>query len=288
MYKDIFGKNRIKVNLHTHTTESDGERTPDEVAQIYRDHGYDAIAITDHWNYGEEHICDNGLLVLSGVEYNIYNVSSKDGLFHIVGVGMEHEPEIDKSASAQDAINAIRAAGGLAVIAHPAWSLNTPAHIMALEGGEATEIYNSISGVHMSRRPDSSLIVDMLGAIGRFYPLLATDDAHHYDNDHCYSWIMAEAEECSREAILSAVREQRFYATQGPEIHMWREGDEFVVRCSPCKEIVFFSDMVWTPRVFVGEGITEARYTPRSAETFIRAEVMDENGKRAWTNCVVL
>jgi len=46
--------------------------------------------------------------------------------------------------------------------------------------------------------------------------------------------------------------------------------------------------MVWTPRVFEGEGITEARYTPRDGETFIRAEVMDAQGKRAWTNCVIL
>jgi hypothetical protein len=95
---------------------------------------------------------------------------------------------------------------------------------MALENADATEIYNSISAVHMSRRPDSGIIVDMLGAIGRFYPLLATDDAHHYDNDNCISWIMAEAEECTKESILKAVREQKFYATQGPEVHLWREG----------------------------------------------------------------
>ena len=287
MYTDIFGKTRYKINLHTHTTVSDGGKTPDEAADIYRSAGYDAIAITDHWKYGEERVCDNGLLVLSGAEYNIYNVSAKDGLFHIVGVGMDVDPGLDKSASAQEAINAIKAAGGLAVIAHPAWSLNTPAHIMALENADATEIYNSVSAVHMSRRPDSGIIVDMLGAVGRFYPLLATDDVHYYDgSDECVAWIMAEAEECTKDAILKAVREQKFYATQGPEIHLSIDGDEAVVRCSPCKEIVFLSELVWSPRVFEGEGITEARYKIRDGETYIRAEVMDADGKRAWTNCI--
>ena len=62
-----------------------------------------------------------------------------------------------------------------------------------------------------------------------------------------------------------------------------REGDELVVRCSPVKEIVFFSDAVWSARVFVGDGLTEARYTPRDFETFIRAEITDADGKRAWS-----
>ena len=48
MYKDIFGKTRQKVGLHIHTTNSDGRATPEESAEIYKAHGYDAIAFTDH------------------------------------------------------------------------------------------------------------------------------------------------------------------------------------------------------------------------------------------------
>ena len=35
-------------NTHTHTTESDGNAPPMEVARWYRDHGYDFVVITDH------------------------------------------------------------------------------------------------------------------------------------------------------------------------------------------------------------------------------------------------
>ena len=53
MYKDIFGKTRQKVGLHIHTTNSDGKATPEEVIEIYKAHGYDAIAFTDHNRYNE-------------------------------------------------------------------------------------------------------------------------------------------------------------------------------------------------------------------------------------------
>ncbi|MBR4070696.1 MAG: PHP domain-containing protein, partial [Bacteroidaceae bacterium] len=200
MTTDIYGKTRYRVNLHTHTTRSDGKKTPEEAAKIYREAGYDAIALTDHWNYGES-FEQYGLTVLSGVEYNIKNTHPREGLFHIVGVGMERDPRLDDTADAQAAIDAIKSAGGLAIIAHPAWSLNTPQQIMALRGGDVTEIYNSVSGVHMSRRPDSGVIVDMLGAQGVFYPLVADDDTHYYDNDACVSYIEVAAESCTREAL---------------------------------------------------------------------------------------
>lgn len=270
-----------------HTTLSDGKKSPVEAAQIYRDAGYDAIAITDHWSFGEAGEFED-MTILSGAEYNIFDSNTRDGLFHIVGVGMQNDPELRADSDAQTAIDAIRKAGGLAILAHPAWSLNTPAQILPLKNVDVTEIYNSVSGVHMSRRPDSGLIVDMLGAQGRFYPLIADDDTHYYDGEECMSWIMVQAFDRTRSSLLRAIRNGNFYATQGPEVHLLREGDEFVVRCSPCREIVFLSDWVWSPRCFTGEGLTEARYTPREEETFIRAEVTDASGRRAWTNCVVI
>jgi len=160
------------------------------------------------------------------------------------------------------------------------------AEILKLQGFHATEIYNSVSGVHMSRRADSSLIVDMLAMRGCCFPLIAADDAHYYDNDSCKSWIMVEAEDNAREYLIPAIRNGRFYATQGPEIHLTREGDEFVVTCSPVSEIVFHSNFVWSRRVFEGNGLTEARYTLRPGECFIRAEVTDRDGKRAWSRII--
>jgi hypothetical protein len=286
MQKDLFGKTRYKINLHTHTTISDGRKPPEYVCKTYKDNGYDAIAITDHWKFGEQYVADNGLLVLSGAEYNILNVLPKDGLFHIVGVGMDTNPNLPQSASTQDVIDAINANGGMPIIAHTAWSLNTPQQVASLKNAYVTEIYNTVSGLHMSRRADSSLIVDMLGAMGKFYNLIATDDAHYYDGDECKSFIMVEADSLTKNDIIKAILNGKFYASQGPEVHAYREGDEIVVKCSPCSEIVFLSDWVWSKRVVEGESLTEARYTPVANETYVRVQVKDKDGNLAWTNCI--
>ena len=65
-----------------------------------------------------------------------------------------------------------------------------------------------------------------------------------------------------------------------------RLGDEFVVTCSPCSEILFLSDRPWAKRVFVGDELTKAYYTPTQNESFIRVQITDKNGKMAWTNPV--
>ncbi|MBO5881196.1 MAG: hypothetical protein J6Q57_06190, partial [Paraprevotella sp.] len=39
--------------------------------------------------------------------------------------GYDYAPELTKENTAQEAVDAINAAGGLAILAHPAWSLNT-------------------------------------------------------------------------------------------------------------------------------------------------------------------
>lgn len=288
MFKDIFGKTRQKLGLHIHTTLSDGKYAPDVTAKIYKEAGYDAIALTDHWYFGEAKEL-GGLPIISGCEYNIGFVDCNEGVYHILALFCESEPKgIEKTDSPQAIIDKIHEVGGLCVLAHPAWSLNTPEMIKTLRGVDATEIYNAVSGINFSRRADSSLIVDMLAMQGYFYPLLATDDCHYYEEGDCTnSYIMVECESLGREELMQAIREKKFYATQGPEIHLTRVGDAFRVDCSEVCEIVFMSNASFSHRTFVGEALTSAEYKPRHPhETYIRAYVVDKNGKYAWTNCV--
>ena len=68
MITDQFGKKWYKGNLHTHSTNSDGRLSPEEVIRLYREEDYDFLALTDHWFMGEERQEENFLL-LSGAEY---------------------------------------------------------------------------------------------------------------------------------------------------------------------------------------------------------------------------
>ena len=286
MYIDLKGKTRQKVALHQHTTLSDGGLSPEEVLSTYKQMGYDAVALTDHWRFGAAGSYD-GVTVISGGEYNIGGHAGEKGVYHIVGLFMDSDPELSKQDDAQFIIDRVHAVGGLAVLAHPAWSLNTPEMILALRDVDATEIYNGVSERGESFRPDSSLIVDMIASRGVDYPLLATDDAHYYNGiDNGLGYVMVEAEGNSADEIRRAIVEKRFYATQGPEIHFYRDGDKFCVDCSPVSHIYFASNQVWCRRATHGEGLTHAEYKLDHEDVFLRAFVVDADGKYAWSNII--
>lgn len=290
MTKDMFGTNRLKVNLHLHTSESDGQKTAREAAAIYRAAGYDAIAITDHWRYRESGEID-GLRILSGAEYNIGGPDGAKGVFHILALGCGRKPHIEKNDQAQTIIDEINRCRGLAVLAHPAWSLNTVDQTLGLHGIGATEIYNTVSDAGQSSRPYSGDFVDTSACRGRLYPLLADDDTHYYNGeDETTSYIMlACGSEASDAEMLEAIRRKDFYATQGPEIHLFREGNRITVKCSPVCRISLFSNTVWAwDRCVRGSNLTEHSCEVQPFETFVRAEVTAADGRKAWSNIMDL
>ena len=277
-----------KIGLHIHTTLSDGKLTPEEVAKKYKAAGYDAIAITDHWKYYPEGELE-GLRILSGCEYNIGGGDATEGVMHLVGVGMKEEIKFPiRPVSRQEIIDAIKNAGGMVALAHPAWSLNTLEDVKALHGIDMLEIYNSVSDAHQSMRPYSGYIVDILADNGIFFPLTATDDAHYYDgSDETKSYIVVDSKSLDTAAIFDAIRNCRFYATQGPRLSVKREGNLIKAECSECERICFFSNYVWaSDRVFRGEGLTYAEHPIRDGEKWIRVEVRDSEGREAWSNII--
>ncbi len=296
MYIDNAGKTWFKGNLHMHTTESDGSLTPKEAAELYRNNGYDFIARTDHWKVGPADEFD-GILCLSGCEYNIGG-HPKEGVFHIVGVGMTADPMLPRGSAehpltGQEIVNGIREKDGLAIIAHPAWSLNTPEQILSIHRDtpfDMTEIFNSTSDMPRNCRPYSGLITDMLACAGVFLPLGAADDSHLYaDWDRCRSFIWVQAEACTRDAILTAIRQGKFYASQAPRMDVrWLDG-KVLVDCDPVCEIVYYTDSVWTGhRSDVGENLTHGEYVPSAVDTFVRVEVKDAAGRYGWSQYILV
>ena len=69
---------RLRANLHTHTTASDGNETSDEVIRLYAEKGYDIIAITDHRTFGisateYRTVAGQKVLVIKGIEAGLYH-----------------------------------------------------------------------------------------------------------------------------------------------------------------------------------------------------------------------
>ncbi len=298
MYTDQNGKTWYKGNLHTHTTNSDGRKSPEDVIALYRAHGYDFLALTDHWKRSETSMTDDGMLLLSGVEYNINGADIIKGVFHIVCIGAKGDPAsewTEQTLTAQNVIHAIHAHGGLAILAHPAWSMNTVDQIMSLEDIDATEIYNSVSGLPYNCRPDSGIVIDQCAARGRALPCTAADDSHFYCGEECYSYIYVQADALTEDSLLDAIRAGRFYATQGPRfsITVTEDADAHtktvMVSCAqpegaaPIKTVVFYTGSVWcSGRSVNGDTVTEASFVMQEKDRFVRVECIDTDGRRGF------
>ena len=80
-----------KIDLHMHSTVSDGTDTPEELLQRVRDAGIKLFALTDHDDvkgYGmiRKVIADDDPQLLSGVEFSCRDGKGK---YHILGYGFD-------------------------------------------------------------------------------------------------------------------------------------------------------------------------------------------------------
>lgn len=274
-----------KGNTHMHTTVSDGRLSPEAAAALYRSQGYDFIVQTDHWKVSPERV-DDGLLVMQGVEFDVYPPRQTA---HIIGVGVTRSilDRVGRDSTAQQIVDAVNADGGCAILAHPSWSLNTPEFMCGMNGLAAAEIYNTFSGVPWNAdRADASILLDVTATWGQLLPQVAADDSHHYTGEACRSYTMVQAERCDSASIVRALKQGRFYASQGPRfLRVEVLEDRLLLRMSPACRVTFNSNLPWVSgRCRSGVGITEAEYIfqKERGETFVRCEIQDQYGARAW------
>lgn len=274
-----------------HTTISDGLLSPEEAAAVYKKAGYDFISFTDHWAQSEAKTTVDGLLMLSGCEWDTGDMINYP-VYHIVGVGMEKPVSLKKTPSLppQSIIDAINSAGGAAILAHPAWSVTDLAASMRLRGLSGAEVYNTVSGLPWNgQRADSSHYFDLWATGGKKINCMAADDSHFYNGEQTRSFIMVKASERSQDAIKSSILKGDFYASQGPRFDSVTVKDGQVkVACSPVEHIVFYSNTVWcSDRVAAGKTGT-ASYQIKPTDKYVRIELTDTNGNRAWCSPTIV
>lgn len=160
-----FDENDYKkdVNLHIHTTFSDGKATPEEILRQAKQLKMKKIAISDH-NTVNAYLANevlNDELVISAIEFDCWYMGC---LIHILGYGIDVKNEEIQALCAktkagteadivrlfsfrapQKVINAIHNAGGVAVLAHPAccWVLSLRCLVKRLKkmGLDGLEVY---------------------------------------------------------------------------------------------------------------------------------------------------
>ena len=291
----------LKCALHAHTTRSDGELAPKGLARHYERAGYDVLAITDHWKItgaGQD-----ALLVIASIELNCILPGARDG--HVLAFGVSASEQdvrelASDSAGLETTAGWVEEHGGVAFLAHPYWTGVMPGTLDLPENVTGIEVYNAGCELEVGRGL-SAVHWDELLEAGRLCPAIATDDSHHpgFDSDLAWTWV--HVPERSRESVLAALAGGTFYSSSGPLIlDVRRDGDAFVVSCSPCRSVVLVSGKAMGAAVHVGrlgyrhhgrelecDGnglVVQARLDIPPAARHVRIEVMDASGKKAWAN----
>ena len=275
----------LKANLHTHTKVSDGDQAPaDRVAQ-YAAAGYQVLAMTDHRVVAMvEPLERPGITLLRGFEAH---PACPDGpVYHLVCLNVPPNHPYDEALPANDTIAAVRAAGGEVIVAHPYWCGHSVEHLLALENVIGVEVYNATCG--KIGKADSSMFWDYLLAAGRFLPAVAVDDVHR-GRDIFMGWTMLRAASPAVADVMAALRAGSYYASCGPEFVDFRLVNGVAeLRCSPVSEIHFMCRGACGNSLYAdgGTGLTEARWPVPKGAGYVRVQVADTQGRRAWLNPV--
>jgi hypothetical protein len=297
-----------KGNTHTHTLNSDGDSTPDEVVRWYRDHRYHFLVLTDH-NFLTDvtalnalHGADERFLVIRGEEVSS---SFEKKPLHINGLDPTRlvEAQTDGTSVAdvlQQNVDAIRMANGVPHINHPnfGWAI-TADDLASLRNNKLFEVYNGhpmVNNLGGSGRPGLEQVWDTILSRGVLLYGIATDDAHHFKRltDPTSSrpgqgWVVVRAASLEARAILEALERGDFYASTGVELADYQVADGAItIKVKP---------ITWAGyRIqFIGRGGTvleevqgpDATYRIKGTEGYVRAKVLESDGSVAWTQPVM-
>ncbi len=272
----------LRGNLHTHSTESDGVRPPQLVADDYAARGYDFLAISDHDTFTDPSSYEtSALITIPAVE------TSANGphVLHLPAT-QAVEPVEDR----QEVIDAITDDGGVAIPAHPNWQPSFDHWsidlLSEIEGYVGIEIYNGLVEQHPgdARATD---VWDQLLSSGRRVWGYANDDAHR-PWEVAKAWNVVQVHERTRPAILDALAHGRSYASTGVTIESIRVDDGVIdLETTNATRIDLISD----------HGVVQQRIDGPAATfrvpdqlvhhgpdfSYIRVECRGAGGVQAWT-----
>ncbi|MBR2466745.1 MAG: PHP domain-containing protein [Clostridia bacterium] len=217
-------KKQYRANLHCHSTLSDGKKTPQELKEMYKSHGYDVLAITDHERPAQhQDMSDKDFIMLTGYEcyirqdphgkYNAFekeihlNLFAKDpmnvkmicfnedycsylkrdnAISQLERVGSERPREYSVSY-VNEYIRTAKDNGYIVAYNHPFWSMESEADILDYEGFFSMEMCNYSSWVQNHLEYNAALYDKMLKMGKRVFCHGSDDNHNKYPTDSILS-----------------------------------------------------------------------------------------------------
>src|SRR5262245_40037615 len=297
-----------KGNTHTHTLNSDGDSTLDEVAKWYREHGYQFVVLTDH-NVLTPVDALNGLfgmdeqfLIVKGEE--VTDPFNGEPL-HINGLDISARVAPQGGTSVVDVVqrdvDAIRQAGGVPHINHPnfGWAI-TREQLQQVRNNRLFEIFNGhpmVNNVGGGGIPGMEEVWDTILSNGTLLYGIAVDDAHVFKDPGNPNvpgpgrgWVVVRAPRLETRALLDALERGDFYASTGVELADYQASARQITVA--VKATGFSKYRIQ----FIGKGgrvlreVLEptATYDIRGDEGYVRARVLESNGRTAWCQPMIV
>lgn len=295
-----------KGNTHTHTLNSDGDSTPEEVVRWYREHHYNFLVLSDHNFFTEVdglnavHGARGKFILIPGVE-----VTDRFGTkpIHVNGLNLQRLVEPQGGSSVVDTVqrnvDAMRSAEGVPHINHPnfGWAISAE-DLAKVKNNKLFEIFNGhplVNNMGGGDAPGLEEVWDILLSGGMTIYGIAVDDAHHFKRpwDRHASrpgrgWVVVRAAELNPLAILEAMERGEFYSSTGVEL------EEYSVTPEQISITIRQGGGARHTTHFIGQNgavlqevtTSPAVYRFRGDESYVRAKVMDSNGHFAWTQPV--
>lgn len=297
--------NLYKTNLHCHTTVSDGKFTPAEIKEMYKAHGYHAVAYTDHQiakPHGE--LTDESFVALTGIEIAAMG-DIAPSCVHACGISRDPDAEIFIENTVGDYVTDINR--GIAILNekncittlnHPRWSGTTPEMMREIKGYKNIEVLNGYEDVNDGYGDCSETYEAELRRGNTPLPV-ATDDSHGaYEGgaglEYFRGFTMIKARELTYSALIEALDAGDFYASSGAVIkELWIEDGVLHIECSPVYGIYIHGKRYTHRKALASstdsfECVDVDLRDKFSDSDYIYVQVAARNGTRAWTQAYSL
>ena len=294
-----------KGNLHTHTINSDGDSSPDTVARWYKERRYHFLALTDH-NYftdpqglNEFLAADDRFLLLTGEEVTsrYENKPVHVNAFRLTST-IPASFGGDVVETIQKNVDAIRTHGAIPSLNHPnfVWGVNA-GELAQVENLNLFEVYNghpTTNDAGAGGVLGTEGIWDHVLSAGKRLYGIAVDDAHAFKSfapelsNPGRGWIHVRAAELSSEAILGAIEQGEFYASTGVELEdVENTGRGLVIRINERDRAKYTVRFIGQGGKLLAESFDNpAEYQLKPGDAYVRATVLDSNGRAAWVQPV--
>jgi len=291
-----------KGNLHTHTVNSDGDSTPDDVVRWYRERDYQFLVLTDH-NYltsvdglNAVHGADDKFLVVKGEE-----VTDRFGAkpIHINGLDVSRLVAPTGGASVLDVVqrtvDAIRDARGVPSINHPnfGWAIS-PEELGQVQRTKLFEVFNghpTVNNLGGGGVPGLEETWDRILSSGKMLYGIAVDDAHYFKRPEDPTaprpgkgWVFVRSPRLEARALVEALERGDFYSSTGVQMEaIDASATGLTLAVKPEASSKYRIQFIGRQGRVLSEVTTPtASYTFKGDEGYVRATVLESNGKVAW------